>query len=207
MKIAVISTSTALILITLVGLAGNEFSFASASLRVGQRRSDASSIQLKSEALSRLQARIQIVSQKISTLQAQITAIETTHHARVGQLQAILDSQQPTNKARNIKTSVLPSHSVGFRRTPIGATLSVNGANMSLAPASLSIKGVQQIVLQGAVVHFRSPLLQFNEGNRPVAGVGDIVAGVLALGPTGIPIPNQYLTGHIVTGSTTILVP
>jgi hypothetical protein len=106
-----------------------------------------------------------------------------------------------------MKTSVLPSHSVGFRQTPVGATLSVNGANITLAPASLSLKGVQQIVLQGTVVHFGSSLLQLNEGNRPLAGMGDIVAGTLAYGPTGIPIPNQYLTGYIVTGSTTVLVP
>ncbi len=207
MKIAVKKTSTVLILMTLAGLVGIELSFTLASERPERRSGGASSVQLRSQMLSRLQARIQIVSQKISTLEAQITAIEKTHDARVSQLQAILESHRPVNKARTTEHFALPRHGIGFRRTPTGATLSANGASVTLAPASLSIKGMQQIILQGTIIHLKSPLLQLNEGNRPLAGAGDSVAGVLACGPTGIPIPNQYLTGQIVTGSTTILVP
>jgi hypothetical protein len=154
--------------------------------------------------LSRLQARLQIVSQQISTLQAQIVSIEATHNARVDQLRQILANG---NKSPARGGSALPGDRVGFRRTPLGADLSINGASITLAPASLSIKGVGQIVLQANIIHFKSSLLQLNRGSRPLAGLGDLVTGVFATGPMGIPIPSQYVDGHIVTGSTRVLVP
>jgi hypothetical protein len=206
-KTMVISMSTVLILITLSGLTEIEHSFASALQSVGQQNEDASSMRLRSQTLSKLQARIEIVSQQISTLQAQIAATEAVDNACADQLQRVLARYQPGNKAQTKKGTALPMDGVGFRQTPIGATFSINGASIALSPASLSIKGVQQIVLEAKIIHFKSPLLQLNEGNRPLAGLRDRVAGVLAYTPMGIPIPDQYLEGHIVTGSTSVLVP
>jgi len=181
---------------------------ATSAQSTGQRSKEATGTQLsKSQKLSSLQARIHIISQQITTLQAQIAAMETAHNARVDQLQKILASPQSDQKVLMKKGSALPEHRVGFKQTPLGATLSVNGANITLTPARLSIKGVRQIVLQANSIHLKSPLVQLNEGNRPLAGSGDVVTGVLAYTPMGIPIPNLYQHGLIVTGSTSVLVP
>jgi hypothetical protein len=203
----VTTVTTVLILIAPGGLVDIKHSSASSLQSVGQQRKVTSDTQLKSQTLSRLHARIQIISQQISTLQAQIAATEATRNARVGQLQKILASHQPGGELRVREGSALPVDGMGFRRTPVGATLSINGAGITLAPASLTIKGVQQIVLQANIIHFKSPLLQLNGGNRSLAGLGDLVTGALAIGPMGIPIASQYVDGHIVTGSTGVLVP
>jgi len=208
MKTVFISTFAVLILITLCGPAEKVDSSASTAQSMEQTSKEATRIQLnRSQTLSSLQARIHIVSQQIVTLQAQIAAIEAAHNARMNQFQKILASPQSDQKVLMKKGSALPEHRVGFKQTPLGATLSVNGANITLTPARLSIKGVRQIGLQANSIHLKSPMVQFNEGNRPLAGAGDVVAGVLAYTPTGIPIPNLYLHGLIVTGSTSVLVP
>lgn len=207
MKATMITISTVLILIALGSPVETEHSFASNLRPMDQQRKDPSDVQIRGQALSRLQARIQIVSQQIDTLQAQIAATEATQNAHVNQLQKIVASRQPGGKVQAGEGSALPEGRAGFRPTPIGADLSVNGAGITLAPASISIKGVQQIVLQANIIHFKSPLLQLNDGSSPLAGLGDVVTGVLAPGPMGIPIPNQYVAGYIVTGSTGVLVP
>ena len=208
MKTAVMSTFAVLILLTLWNPTVMDDSSATSAQSMEQRSKEAAGTQLsKSQKLSSLQARIHVISQQITTLQAQIAAMEAAHNVRVNQLQKILASPQSGQKASATKGAALPEHGVGFRQTPLGATLSVNGANITLTPARLSIKGVRQIVLQANSIHLKSPLVQFNEGNRPLAGAGDIVTGVLAYTPMGIPIPNLYLHGLIVTGSTSVLVP
>ena len=207
MKTAAMITVVVLILIILCDPAETVNSSASTVSSIGQQNKNADSSQLRSQKLSSLQARIHIVSQQIATLQAQITAIETAHNTRVKQLQKILASPQSSQKTPTKKGSTPPKHSVGFKQTPMSATLSVNGADITLAPGTLSIKGVQQIVLRATIIHLKSSLLRFNNGNRPLAGSGDVVAGTFAHTPTGIPIPNMFLHGLIVTGSPTVLVP
>ena len=159
MKTVFISNFAVLILITLCGPA--EINHALVSTVQSNRPQSHQALHTprnRSQILSSLQARIHIVEQQITTLQAQIAALEAAHNVRVDPLQKILVSPQSRRKVPTKKGAALPEHSVGFRSTPLESTLSVNGVVITLTPATLSIQGGWQIVLQANIIHLKSQL-------------------------------------------------